>query len=1261
MARMESIAVGGYYPTPAHLVRQIAKLFRIGPFSPKSIWGSAPERVTIVDPCAGEGAAVRGLIEALFDPKPENYEPHANVRAYLCELEETRFREIEHMCASLPYNCVTVTHGDAFQMLWDLKSRYGEEHGGATLLYLNPPYDLDPVHGRLEEKFLSRFTDALADDGYLVFIVPFYALKASAFTIARCYDDVSCFRFPQEDFEAFKQVVLIARKRTLLEPDPNVVAKVRAWAADADAIPEMPHAPIATLTPTNSGFGEWRTTPLDVMGLRKKQKPWHSSDRGGTLTPITGILPEGSMADLLVRTYPVAMPPRPAHIAAGIAAGVFNGAMIKPDSDLSPLPPILVKGAFDREFVTVDEKRNKDGEKTGEVQVQQPKLVVTVLDLAARRYHTVRSSAELTNAKQIEDMTTADLLQSYGKGLMKVMLDHCPVMHDPSRPEHQIPLPALSRSLYQAQAQAAMGAVKLLGGLSAKPSERKGRAAFILGEIGSGKTSVALATAKAIQARRVLVMCPPHLLDSWKEQAATVLPEVKVVTLASVTDVDALAADQTPEMVIAIMSREAAKLGHAWEGVSSACPKCGSTIPLGDLAKTRARCDHKYHIPTDNNAREARELALRLLPFAPKNPVVTQFLRGRHASRLAEAFAKRPEAPWVSVRPYLAELIGRLFQVDLSPEGREIVFKLLFALQDDDVTARIVRELYVATDEEAPYYMKGTLRDAARQALLLMRLGSPAQTKLAAELRALPSNVTYGSDPWDEWYRSLDLLLKKESPNAYGPQKAFQFEEGKLTFLGVQPGVAAAVSALSDLVRRGKWHRSKECGEALYQAVPEPRRYPLATYIAKRTPALIDLLVLDEGHEYSGDGSAQGFAAHRLTGLKIPTLMLTGSVMNGYAESLFANQWALDPEFRQEFTRAQRGEFVRRYGYLKQIVEEKDKNSGKVVAFGAMTDRVEKASRTIGNAPGVLPLFVLRYLLRKAVTLHKADLALDLPPRFDLVEKITPSDAQVRALKSLETRLMAQIREDQFTDLAGKLWGQMAELPSFLDRATLDVGNGHGDEYVVAYPANEGGGVVASAPLFPASQLLPKEEWLIAKLRAELAEGRNVMIFTWHTALMPRIARLVETLLDEKCPILDANKVAAGKRQAWINKEVVGKKRRVLVVNPVAVQTGLNNLVWFSTQVWMENPACNAIVFRQATGRVDRIGQKKEVRIVFPIYEGTTQEALHKLLLHKVGVSMSTDGLDAESALQAAGVGESQAMSALAVGRQLYEMIQAAA
>src|SRR6185369_2366150 len=215
-----------------------------------------------------------------------------------------------------------------------------------------------------------------------------------------------------------------------------------------------------------------------------------------------------------------------------------------------------------------------------------------------------------------------------------------------------------------------------------------------------------------------------------------------------------------------------------------------------------------------------------------------------------------------------------------------------------------------------------------------------------------------------------------------------------------------------------------------------------SNYIARRMPDFFDFLVLDEGHEYATDGSAQERSAHRLTALGIPTVLMTGSIMNGYAESLFSNMWALSRDFRQEFAREDRPRFVERYGYLKRVLTERDRQTGEVVEFGAHTDRVERSERNVGYAPGILPLFLFRHLLPIAVTLHKADLAIDLPPCKQIKCVIEPDAELLTSYKGLLTSLRNQIKKDQFKKgFAGKLFGALAELPSYLDRSTLDTGN----------------------------------------------------------------------------------------------------------------------------------------------------------------------------------------------------------------------------
>jgi hypothetical protein len=165
------------------------------------------------------------------------------------------------------------------------------------------------------------------------------------------------------------------------------------------------------------------------------------------------------------------------------------------------------------------------------------------------------------------------------------------------------------------------------------------------------------------------------------------------------------------------------------------------------------------------------------------------------------------------------------------------------------------------------------------------------------------------------------------------------------------------------------------------------------------------------------------------------------------------------------------------------------------------------------------------------------------------------------------------------------------------------------------------------------------------------------MVFGWHVSLLPRLARLIEQATGEKVPVLYADKVPTAKRQAWIDKNVVSKGARVMVANPLGISTGLNNLVHFSTEIWMENPGCHPLIFRQANGRIYRLNQTKETRIYFPVYKGTLQAQLHQLLMIKVAVSTATDGLDSESVLLAAGAGDDALTMGLSIGRQLWEMI----
>lgn len=1276
MARPESIALGGYFPTPPRLVPHFARLVSVKPKdegdSRAAGYRPAGGDVSFLDPCVGEGQAVLGLIAAI-DPPGEG-EKHSDAEFYGVELEKIRYEACK---AKLPWVWQQhLLHGDAFHAEWSASSP------GVSCLFLNPPYDVDRVHGRLEQRFLARYTFALAEGGTLFFLVPHYALEASADWLATHFDRVECRRFPGPEYDVFRQIVLAARRGPALgAPQGKLAAKIRGWSTDPETIPVLSESekPLWTL-PRGPAHGEalrgWRMAPIDIKSILAQATPWGQTSRKGERQVVPGILPDPA-GDLLRRTYPVATPPPASHIAAGIASGVFNGAELHPDDPATGLPPLLVKGVFDREYRTIEEKTNKDGEVTGLIQVQQPKLSVTALDLSTYKYTTLTPSVKPTDAATVADFATGDLLARYGKALLAALHEHCPVLHDPDRPGDAFPLPFQvkgeappdptgPRQLFHAQAHAVMACVKLLGGPKARKAARRGKAALLLGEIGVGKSSVALATARVIKSDRTLIVCPPHLLQSWQDQIAAVTPWAAVSVLRTPSDVEAFATSPL-RPAVAILSRETAKLGHALAGVKRGCPKCGGALPSVDLAKRRAVCELYQTKPADVHARRAVTLARIVGPLAPTDARVTPLLPERPMRLMLARAAQSETVPDVRENPRLHALARELAaDVIAGTAYHAILFRLLAGIDSEDLTAGIALDLYEASRIDVTAHGQGQqLRDLARKLLLLLPPGGLAQRRAVKAMRAneIPEEKpsSYYADTktaWEEFEEASKRLVEGQCAASWGPYHGIDTGPEGIEVDGKPVGDAEhLLVAIHKLTESGKWRATKPCGERLYQSTPEPRRVPLASYICRRHPRLFDLLVLDEAHEAANSDSAQSRAAHRLVALGLPTIALTGSVMNGYAESLFANLWALSPAFREEFQRDQRAAFVDRYGYKKRLVEERE--DGKVVPiYGAVTDRLEASARDIGQAPGVLPLLILRHILPISVTLQKADLAIDLPPCREFPEHIEPDRKQGAAHDAMLKVLLKQIKDDRFEeDKAGRLFGALAEAPSQLDRATADTGNVEDGSYEIRYPESAGGDLVHRVAPLPASATLPKERWMLDKIEAELAEGRNVMVFAWHTNLLPRLARLVgEKIGAAQVAMLDPSKVPTGKREEWINR-VIRKGCRVLCTNAAAVKTGLNPLVHFATEIFMESPACDPVTYRQAIGRVDRIGQTRETRIYFPTYDSPGQVQLHKLLMSKVAVSLATDGLDAEGALAAAGAGDAPEHSGLSVGRALYELL----
>lgn len=209
-----------------------------------------------------------------------------------------------------------------------------------------------------------------------------------------------------------------------------------------------------------------------------------------------------------------------------------------------------------------------------------------------------------------------DFLFEWGDVLGQKVIDSVAPVYNPLAPEgveqFEEKLERLKRPLFPSQAEVA----KAL----AKGFYVKGKQSLILcGEMGTGKTTIGASVAYLSRTpQRVIVMCPPHLVNKWQREIKKVIPDATVEDLNGRDVISKLlfllatrAGTRPQRHEFYVFSRERAKASYFWEAAYNRarndrhylhCPQCGGKItettdegifPLSSdrLAKKKHFCD----------------------------------------------------------------------------------------------------------------------------------------------------------------------------------------------------------------------------------------------------------------------------------------------------------------------------------------------------------------------------------------------------------------------------------------------------------------------------------------------------------------------------------------------------------------------------------------------------------------------------------------------------------------------------------------------
>jgi SNF2 family DNA or RNA helicase len=421
-----------------------------------------------------------------------------------------------------------------------------------------------------------------------------------------------------------------------------------------------------------------------------------------------------------------------------------------------------------------------------------------------------------------------------------------------------------------------------------------------------------------------------------------------------------------------------------------------------------------------------------------------------------------------------------------------------------------------------------------------------------------------------------------------------------------------------EMIQKKKWRcrnsvdKDKVCNAPLWQADREgPRRYSLADYIKKNYKGYFDFLVLDECHEYKGQGSAQGYAVAALASSCQNVLAMTGTILGGYSTSLFYLLYRLTNDFKKLFNHNESIRFAQKYGILERICRHKnDWNED-----GVSSKRRQFSTTTV-ERPGVSPE-IITHLINKTAFMRLSDVAEILPPYQDIVETLDMEGQQKEEYKVFSEKLQEELRKELVRGSKKLLGAYLQSLLCYPDAPWREeiVTRRHGNQEEI----------VAAAPALSAKDIYPKEKRIIDLCLEEKRQSRKVIIYCTHTETRDITERL-KTILQPKglnVVILKSHTVSSEKREDWV-KEKVQEGIDVLICQPRLVQTGLD-LIDFPTLVFYQIEY-SVYTVRQAARRSWRIGQKNHVKVYYLTYTETIQEKGLHLVAKKVRASLMVEG-----------------------------------
>lgn len=1179
--RLEGQTKLGYFPTPEQTLKYLITWLRY----------AAADQIRVLDPCCGRAEAIQEIADG-----------HAI--AYGIELSDVRAQAAED---AIPHVLNT-----AYEYAVLTPETF-------SLLLLNPPYDGESTTGggkRMEETFLCDLptTEVLIPGGVLLYIIPNSRINDRiARHLAGWYTNLHCFKLPEDEYEVFKQVVIFATKqRDYTTPDGDILKGVLAWQSgqqvigwatqetldgDTGKAKKIRVPNLAPLTSLKPGHGEYTIpeTPLKGRGGRPFRFQYNAVSDEDFLREANECARRldatREWQDLIPPIAPTviepAMTPKKGHIAMQVTGGLLGTNRVTDSLGR----PLLLKGNVDK--VVVQKQGDFEEEITWEdVEDDKEKLRKVELEERFRALlTTIDENGDLIIHADSADI--APLLEKYVGQLAEVVQARNVPQYDmkPENWEWAVFEPLSRGRRLPGRNQTGLTDFQKHLAIALGRLCRRHGAGFINAEMGSGKTTISIAIAEYLRSaderRNPLQTVYPAMVvgpgivtgkENWPKEIPEVIPGAE-------------------GRVVAIGARPLPKPAKVGTYV---CEQLGLTLDEDEFeGKTAAwvlnaiqRTAKKQKVSLTNvlmaALKESLERAEKYPPVRRKGAKKPNLLDGRiggyHWLGLDVTRDGNSDDD-LRGKYSLAQFIVE-YQVGILPtKSFAIVSYETAKLGSGRVSAMTIRRIRVYWIDEDE-----TRHSAIREVCACPTCGAVVSKGYDEESGAPLSPVVPA-------HAEEYIGLKRRYCEAPAPRRLWDAEK-------VQHVVKTHDEEGNRYI----------CGAPLFEN-SAVRRIPVAEYARKKAKGVFGLCLTDEIHKCKSKGTGVGQSLMSLVNAARYTIGLTGTLLNGYSTSIFWLLYRLCGEVRQSFRFNDERRWVEKFGLLRRTFY--TDSEAPVAEDGAFTGT--KYFETVSEKPGISPAIAglgLKYCTFSSLK----DVGLPLPTYSEEIVRLAMTDsmqaqyAEADGSGSGPSGLFAwalRTQKEETGKGAISVWLNTAlnradamfrEESVFFNRRLFGRGRfaKRHRELVKTFEMVAGPG-----------EWLPKELWTAERALAEYRGGRKTLIYVRQTGDRDIQPRVQECLMAHglRVGILRPS-LAPEKRATWIKRHV--NEFDVLLTNARLVEVGLN-LVMFSTGVFFELEWSLAVVW-QAMRRLYRPGAPKPVKLYFPVYRGTLEEAALDLI-----------------------------------------------